>query len=398
MNTGITVDIRTIFLIQVFVNLVIGLAMWLTTRGRYQYKLGYFVGLFLSQAAVQLLLFLRGILPDFITIVVANTLLISSYNLGYLGYCHFFHRQVNWWLVYPPVIVTFILYWVFLDDFHTRAIFLAIISALQYGIQFFLLLSIKETAVQRSKPILLFGYGLTLILFIIRGSYLILVPGGISNIFDSVWANSFTFFATIPSIILIAMGVLLMVSDRLLEENRELATRDSLTHIFNRRTFNDLARRELARAERYNHDTSLVMLDIDHFKLVNDTYGHPVGDEALIHLVQIIKKSVRMQDLYGRYGGEEFTILLAETPSAEAFEIAERLREKIENSSLHIQNNVIKMTVSIGIATARGEDKPTLEDLISGADAAMYAAKKAGRNCTRMMEPLPIVVDPQFSI
>ncbi len=398
MNAGITVDIRTIFLIQVFVNLVIGLAMWLTTRGRYQYKLGYFVGLFLSQAVIQLLLFFRGILPDFVTIVIANTLLVSSYNLGYLGYCEFFHRRVNWWLVYPPVVVTFILFWVYLDNFSMRATLLALISMLQYGIQFFLVLSVKETAVQRSKPILLTGYGLTILLFIIRGAYLILVPGGFTNIFDSVWANSFTFFATIPTIILIAMGLLLMVSDRLLDENRELATRDSLTHIFNRRTFNDLAHRELARAERYNHYTSLLILDIDHFKQVNDTYGHPIGDEALIHLVQIIKKSVRMQDLYGRYGGEEFIILLAETPLSEAFEIAERLREKIENSSLHIQNHIIKMTVSIGIATARGEDKPTLEDLISGADEAMYAAKKAGRNCTRMMERLPIVVDPQFSI
>lgn len=279
-----------------------------------------------------------------------------------------------------------------------RATLLAVISMLQYGIQFFLLLSIKEKAAQQSKPILLSGYGMIIALFIVRGGYLILVPDGFNSIFDSLWVNSFTLFATIPCIILIAMGVLLMVSDRLLEENRELATRDSLTHIFNRRTFDDLARRELARAERYDHETSLLMLDIDHFKLVNDTYRHPIGDEALIHLVQILKKSVRMQDLYGRYGGEEFTILLAETPSSEALEIAERLREKIETCSLHIQNHFIRITVSIGIATASGKDKPTLENLISSADAAMYAAKKAGRNCTRMKATLPVMADTVPSI
>jgi diguanylate cyclase (GGDEF)-like protein len=198
-----------------------------------------------------------------------------------------------------------------------------------------------------------------------------------------MWLNTLTLFATIPSILLIALGVLLMVSDRLLEENRELATRDSLTHIFNRRTFSDLSVRELARAIRYDHATSLLMLDIDHFKVVNDTYGHPIGDQALIHLVKIIKDSVRMQDLYGRWGGEEFVVLLAETDSVEAFQIAERLRERIADSTLVINNHNIKMTVSIGIATMSGFDKPELDGMIEQADRAMYDAKHAGRNCVR---------------
>ncbi len=398
MSTPYIIDIRTVFLIQVFVNLVIGLAIWLSTRGRYEYGLEYFVGLFLSQAAVQFLLFFRGILPDFITIVLANTLLIASYNLGYLGYCHFFHRQIYWWLVYLPVILIFILFIIFIDNFRMRATILALISAIQYAIQAVFLISINERAVQRSKPILLSGYGMIIAVFIIRGAYLTLTENGFTDIFDPVWANSVTFFMTIPCIILIALGVLLMLSDRLLEENRELATRDSLTHIFNRRTFFDLARRELARAERYNHETSILMVDIDRFKLVNDTYGHPVGDEALVHLVRIIKDSVRMQDLYGRYGGEEFTILLAETSPEEAIEIAERLREKIAASSLRIQNNTIKMTVSIGVASAKGEDKPTLENLINDADEAMYAAKNAGRNCTRLMEHHLVAADTPISI
>ena len=175
-----------------------------------------------------------------------------------------------------------------------------------------------------------------------------------------------------------------MISDRLLEENRELATRDSLTHIFNRRTFSDLAVRELARAQRNERYTSLFMLDIDHFKVVNDTYGHPIGDEALIHLVKIIKDSVRMQDLYGRWGGEEFVILLAETDADEARQIAERLRQRIADSTLVINNHTIKLTVSIGISTVTGSNMPGLECMIEQADKAMYEAKHAGRNCVKL--------------
>jgi len=199
-----------------------------------------------------------------------------------------------------------------------------------------------------------------------------------------MWLNTLTLFASIPSILFIALGVLLLISARLLEENRELATRDSLTHIFNRRTFSDLAVRELARAQRNNHETSLLMLDIDHFKVVNDTFGHPAGDQALIHLVKIMKETVRMQDLYGRWGGEEFVILLAETDSEEARQIAERLRQRIADSTLVINNQTIKMTVSIGIATVTGSNSPRLECMLEQADKAMYDAKHAGRNCVKI--------------
>jgi diguanylate cyclase (GGDEF)-like protein len=392
MNPTFVLDIRTIFFTHVLVNITMGLALWFSTRGRYQYGLNYFVGFFLSQAVVQVLLFTRGFLPDIVTIVIANTLLIASYNLGYVGYCRFFSRRVNWWLVILPVLIILTTFSVYMDNFRIRVIILGFISSSQYSIQFALLQSIKEHAVKRSKPILLSAYGITIVLFLLRAGYMLIYPDGIKDILDPVWVNSVTLVGTILTIILVALGVLLMLSDRLLEENRELATRDSLTHIFNRRTFNDLAKRELARAKRYDHETSLLMADIDRFKLVNDTYGHPIGDEALIHLVHILKDSLRLQDLYGRYGGEEFVILLAETPSEEAFQIAERLRERIANSSLQTHNHTIKMTVSIGVVTASGREGLSLETLINKADIAMYQAKAAGRNCTRVIDMEPAML------
>jgi diguanylate cyclase (GGDEF)-like protein len=383
MNTPLVLDVRTIFFTQVTINLIIGLALWFSSLGRYQRGLNHFIGLFLSQAAAQSLYIFRGILPDVVTIVIANVLVIASYNLGYLGYCHFFNRRPNPWFVITPVAVILFVFSVYINNFNVRAITLGLVSAIQYLIQFLLVLSIKESAINRSKPILLSGYGLIIILFSARAVYLIVNPNAIQSLLDPMWLNALTLFATIPSILFIALGVLLMISDRLLEENRELATRDSLTHIFNRRTFSDLAIRELARASRNDHVTSVLMLDIDHFKVVNDTYGHPVGDEALIHLVKIIKESVRMQDLYGRWGGEEFVILLAETDVDEAYQIAERLRQRIADSTLVVRNNTIKMTVSIGIATVDGCDRPCLEYMIEQADKAMYEAKHAGRNCVR---------------
>jgi diguanylate cyclase (GGDEF)-like protein len=393
MTSAYLLDIRTIFVTQVLINLTMGLALWIATRGRYQYGLNYFIGLFISQAFAQALYIFRGILPDFITIVIANVLVVASYNLGYLGYCHFFNREANLWAMILPVVIILVIFSLFIDNFRVRVITMGFVSASQYLFQFGLLYTTRASGVKRSKPILLSAYGMIIFLFTLRAIYMIGHPNGIKDLFDPMWLNSATLFATILSIVLIALGVLLMLSERLLEENRELATRDYLTHIFNRRTFNDLAIRELARAERNGHDTSLLMIDIDRFKLVNDTYGHPVGDEALVHLVSILKRAVRMQDLYARYGGEEFIVLLAETSSEEAFQIAERLRERIADSSLFVHNHTIKMTVSIGVAAAGKGNKFTLEELINDADIAMYSAKNAGRNCTRVFEPIPAMVD-----
>lgn len=393
MISTLMLDIRTIFFTQVLINLTMGLAMWIATRGRYKYGLNYFIGLFLVQALAQTLYFFRGILPDFVTIVLANILVVSSYSLGYLGYCRFFNREANQWIIFSPIIFTLVVFIVFLDNFSVRVITLGLVSSIQYIIQFGLLLTTNATGVRQSKPILLVSYGMIIVLFVFRAVYMIIHPDGIKDLFDPMWINSATLFATILSIILIASGVLLMLSERLLEENRELATRDSLTHIFNRRTFFDLARRELARAQRDNHETSLLMVDIDRFKVINDTFGHLIGDEALVHLVGIIKDSVRIQDLYARYGGEEFVILLAETSDSEAFLIAERLRVKIANSSLQTRSHTIKMTVSIGVATTSGKEKASIESLINTADIAMYQAKRDGRNCTRGMEAIPVRED-----
>ena len=388
MNPAFALDVRTIFFTQVIVNLFIGLAFWFSSLGRYQRGLNQFIGLFLVQTVAQCLYIFRGILPDVITILVANVLIIISYNLGYMGYCRFFNRRIDPWFVIVPVIVVLVVFSVYLNNFPVRAITLGFVSAIQYLIQFVLVLSIQETAIKRSKPILLIGYGLIILLFSARAFYIMANPTGIQSLLDPMWLNTVTLFATIPSIILIALGVILMISDRLLEENRELATKDSLTHIFNRRTFSDLSIRELARAARNGHTTSLLMLDIDHFKKVNDTFGHPVGDQALLHLVKIIKDSVRVQDLYGRWGGEEFVVLLAETDEGEAIQIAERLRQRIADSTLVSNNHSISMTVSIGIATMPGDGKPGLDCMIEQADKAMYDAKHAGRNCTRKYTPL----------
>ncbi|HKJ68529.1 MAG TPA: diguanylate cyclase [bacterium] len=167
---------------------------------------------------------------------------------------------------------------------------------------------------------------------------------------------------------------------------KEMAIKDSLTGLYNRRFFEEEMKKELTRAQRYHSSVSFLILDIDHFKQVNDTYGHLKGDEILKELAQIISHSARSSDIPVRYGGEEFVIILPETSLDGALVIAERLRDRVENHPFRLSDDgntdpeEISITISIGISNASASKMVTSDELVAQGDKALYHAKKNGRN------------------
>jgi diguanylate cyclase (GGDEF)-like protein len=170
---------------------------------------------------------------------------------------------------------------------------------------------------------------------------------------------------------------------RLFQEVQSLALTDPLTGLHNRRSLFELGRIEFARAHRMNRAFCCMMIDLDHFKKINDTYGHLVGDQVLKEFAQRCKTSVREVDLVGRYGGEELVILLPETDRKTAMRVAERLRASVAATPIKISETEIAVTVSIGVAE-KDENTLQLDTLIARADQAMYIAKHKGRNCVAM--------------
>ncbi len=165
----------------------------------------------------------------------------------------------------------------------------------------------------------------------------------------------------------------------LYDQVQQLAITDPLTNIYNRRGFFQIGDGEVERARRFSHPLSVLMFDLDHFKQINDSFGHPFGDKILVALIETCRRYIRALDILGRYGGEEFVVLLPETDLPTALQIAERIRHAVEQTPMHIEDKVIFMTISIGVATF--DDKSlTLTDLLVQADQALYRAKQAGRN------------------
>jgi diguanylate cyclase (GGDEF)-like protein len=179
-----------------------------------------------------------------------------------------------------------------------------------------------------------------------------------------------------------SLGFLLMSKERADYALLRMASLDTLTGLLNRRSFIDGADRELSRAQRQRLHTSMLMLDLDLFKAVNDTFGHIAGDLVLANFAHVLRYSVRPFDIAGRYGGEEFCVILPGTGLEEALGIAERIRGLVAQSPVNVHGTPIVTTVSIGVAEARFA-AGTFAELIERADRALYAAKAAGRNCVR---------------
>jgi len=171
--------------------------------------------------------------------------------------------------------------------------------------------------------------------------------------------------------------------EALQEKNRqlqEMANRDGLTGLFNHRYFHEQLSKDFLRARRYHEILSCVLLDIDHFKKFNDTYGHQTGDIVLSTLGRIIEDSVRDTDLAARYGGEEFTLVLYHTDGPAALYVAERLRQAVEGCEVDAEGKVLNVTISLGVATFPHEQIHDSKELIECADKALYQAKENGRN------------------
>ena len=207
---------------------------------------------------------------------------------------------------------------------------------------------------------------------VITGDKLSLTPFNLSGIPALVVMESMIL------LVLIAFGNMMLVNERVNAELRRVAEHDALTGVLNRRSLLSLFNKKILAADRHQSPLSVLLIDLDHFKKINDTWGHRVGDEVLCRFVEVALKSLRDGDILGRIGGEEFAVVLPDTTLEDARQIAERLRLQVLEQMKTTDENPVGLTVSIGVARLiHGESS---EMLMHRADKAMYLSKSTGRN------------------
>jgi diguanylate cyclase (GGDEF)-like protein len=379
----VTLDARALVLFATLMGLVLAAALYLlskglppSVRGVRAWALG-----FALQAGGALLVGLRSIYPDVALIPLGNTLIVVGHICQFVAVKQFLgegFRRWPLWLLGTAVFVSTLFFTYANNSFPARTVIITIgsIIAIVATARALFRGASRQLIAARYTALLLLGTALMLAL---RGAYT--VASG--TLLNTLFAGDLVQFAYVSAYLI--LGVLsgltfvLLVAERLRLELERMATLDSLTGIYNRRTFTDLVERELARAGRAGSSVALIVIDLDHFKMVNDRYGHVAGDAVLRSFVATANAALRKQDLLGRYGGEEFCVVLPGASPPEAVLIAQRLRESVEAHPVHVADRPIRYTISAGVAHSNraGLD---LDSLVRDADEALYRAKNRGRN------------------
>ena len=364
-------------------SLMMAASMAVVGWGRRRDGLGRWAAALLVNAIGHLLIMLRGLIPDVLSIVVGN-LMLSSVFVGMIAAVYQFQgRPVRWPLLLAPPLLVLVFVSVFIDNFPARVSFVGLVIGLQAVWALLAALSHRHATVGRGQWLLVAGLLLEAVVLGVRALVAISTHSEATNILQSSALQTLTFLATFSVVLVSSVGFVFMSRDRADENNRVLAALDALTGVANRRSLIAALDRDVARAQRMREPMALMMVDIDHFKDVNDRYGHPAGDRVLCSVVNVLRQRVRAQDLVGRYGGEEFMVLLPDTGLVGAEQLARELCKAVEESRCPadgVPGPGIAVTVSIGVFGGRLESGDSWDMLIAAADRALYQAKNNGRN------------------
>jgi diguanylate cyclase (GGDEF)-like protein len=321
-------------------------------------------------------------LPDFMTTIVSNILLLTGSGLFYIALSQFtgFSYSKAFVIGVLGIVSSFLLYFTFWDDnLGKRMIIFSLGSVAMLVVLISQLWRIRRTALQFSATLMLVSFLVHGLFLLLRTISIILEPPQETLSLSPV--QSATYLLSFAISFFWSMGFILMVSHRLRNDLMEIATIDVLTRIPNRRATQAFLEKEISRAQRHQTEYSVLLIDIDNFKQVNDRWGHAVGDEVLVKTARMFQSMIRKQDLVGRWGGEEFLIIMPDPCDAEA--LAERVRSDVARGEYPNGTASFHITVSIGIACAN--QPMTGDEILKQADNALYRAKRT-KNTVKIAE------------
>lgn len=319
-------------------------------------------------------------LPDFITTILASALILTGPGLFYIALGQFMglpYNRAAVIAVITTVLVSLLFFTYWADNFGMRMITLSLGATVLIFLLVYQLWRMRNTSLRFSADLMLFSFLIYGIFMITRTVIIALQPQ--QDLFSNNPIQSATYLLLFAISFFWSTGFILMVSHRLRNDLMEIATIDVLTRIPNRRATQAFLEKELSRAQRQKGELALLLIDIDDFKQVNDRWGHAAGDDVLRKTASLFQSMIRKQDLVGRWGGEEFLMIVPGPCDAEA--LAERVRSEIAAARYTHGTASFRITVSIGVACGNGTSLK--DEILKKADDALYQAKKT-KNAIRM--------------
>ncbi|MBK5921299.1 hypothetical protein CCR80_09685 [Rhodothalassium salexigens] len=337
------------------------------------------------------LIALRGRIADYASISLANLLVFAGFGLLWIGLAQLWEQPVRtiarWVVVTVAVGAVLIHLFAFtVPDLRMRILIAGTVVAITvFGALVSMVRALRAEC--PTEGVETPRYGLYLVIGALGTEFLLEIwrvllwwRRDLPPTTDYTQAASPTFYVGLLFVVVLtAYAVIIMTSERLLAELKRLAWLDMLTGVLNRRAFNQNAEAVLGHARRSGEWVSLLLMDIDLFKRINDTLGHAAGDRALEVFAQVAPAGRRAQDIFARIGGEEFVLMLPDTDQAGARVVAEDIRQRVADTVVRRGDRAVRMTVSIGLV-ARAGGGLDLDDMLSAADRALYTAKACGRN------------------
>lgn len=313
-------------------------------------------------------------------LVAANVALATAYATGLMALWGFAQVTWAWWRVALPVVLVGGLSWALAQQDVLRVLVVNAIFASQWLALIVAVVRRRRTMPGRGYRVLILGAALVVALYGLRVCALLLGLHEVTDAFAPHVLQSAAYLLGLTGMVVLTLGFVLMTKERADAEHVQQALIDGLTGVPNRKALLEQLHRTLAQAARDQRPVAVLMLDIDRFKRVNDTWGHVAGDAVLAAVAQCLKGGLRAQDFLGRYGGEEFLVVLPGTAEAGAATLAEHLRTRVERLVVPWEPEDLRVTISVGVHVQAWPDPARQQALIDAADHAMYAAKRTGRN------------------
>jgi len=375
------VDLKTLMVLVAAADITVALVLAVGSGRRLRFGIAPWIGsLFLRAFAVSVLV--ARLEPQAAVLVVSAALLSLSISFQASALLSYDGRRFPEWAhnaVMAGVAIPFTI-------IGTDAVNTVLFGGLVFG---FLMAVLATFALQirptlggraRARGVLVVCYAIGAAAFLSRGLSAILSADPLEAFTSPSTWQSALFVAAATAAIVSTFGFLMLHKERSDGEAVRMATIDPLTGAYNRRTFHDIAERELARARRTGQPLSIIVVDIDHFRPVNESHGNRTGDEVLRKVAELIRSALRKEDMLVRYGGEEFLVMLPEVPGPGAVVVAGRIRKAIEAETITVEGATLRLTVSVGVSARLDEGPESIENLLARADEALALAKQRGRN------------------